>query len=230
MIFNTNSELYYNKMNLRKASLGATKYLDSIDKTILSSVSFRPSNYLDIGCGDGIRAQRFVRHLEPHSSTFIDSSPEMVKRASQLGIATCLCKPIKDITAVNQYDLITCLWNVFGHLKNREAREEGLTKIHDALSPRGLFFIDFNNRYNFSHYGLKGVLGNLLKDLLNIPSAGWFPLNSESSVYIHHFIEAKKLLKSCGFRINKTYSVNYRTGRLHSLPYFGQTLFVLSKK
>tara|TARA_R110001583_G_scaffold8965_21_gene42390 strand:+ start:295 stop:987 length:693 start_codon:yes stop_codon:yes gene_type:complete len=225
-----NSELYYSHMDLREASSGASLYLGAVDKAILSNINFGPRSYLDVGCGDGIRAQRLVDYLQPSSAVFIDSSPEMIEKASKLGVANCFCRSILNLDEANKYDVITCLWNVLGHLENKQIRREALNQIYTSLTPEGLFFIDFNNRYNIYHYGLRGVFCNFLKDLFKVPSAGWFPLNSTSSVYIHNFMEAKNLLKSCGFRVKKTYTINYKTGSFHRLPYLGQTLFVVSKK
>ena len=226
----TNSVSYYNEIDLSAEAEKSFRYLEAIDKLIISHVDYRPHGYLDLGCGDGSRGQRLIAALKPFSSVFIDSSPEMIRKAALLGEAECLNQSIAALRCKNKYDLITCLWNVLGHIENKETRLKSLKKIRDSLTPKGLFFIDFNNRYNISHYGVFSVLRNLIKDLFTREGSGWFPLNSSSSVYIHNFIEARTLLQQAGFIIKKSYNINYKTGHQSSYPCTGQTFFVVTKK
>ena len=51
------------------------------------------------------------------------------------------------------FDVITCLWNVLGHVREFENRVRAMRAMKKLLSPEGRCFIDVNHRYNARAYG-----------------------------------------------------------------------------
>ena len=49
-----------------------------------------------------------------------------------------------------EFDIITCLWNVLGHIFPFARRIEVLRKFARLLSPQGKLFIDVSHRYTLA--------------------------------------------------------------------------------
>ena len=56
--------------------------------------------------------------------------------------------------SAERFDVITCLWNVLGHVPTAEKRLHALSAIASLLTPNGRFFLDVNHRYNARSYGV----------------------------------------------------------------------------
>src|SRR6202034_945404 len=52
-----------------------------------------------------------------------------------------------------EFDVITCLWNVLGHIFPSASRLGGLRQFARLVSPHGRIFVDVQHRYNARHYG-----------------------------------------------------------------------------
>lgn len=107
---------------------------------------------LDLGCGTGRRA------MEIRSASGLtyrihgaDLSPEMTAIAANRGLQM---HPHfwNDNSAFNELDAVTFLY-AFSHLSNREERLHALIKIHDALRPGGMLFVDVFNREDPHEWG-----------------------------------------------------------------------------
>ena len=62
------------------------------------------------------------------------------------------------------FDVVTCLWNVLGHILPSAARAEMLRQFARLVSAEGKIFIDLNHRYNARHYGAMATAARCLWD------------------------------------------------------------------
>ena len=66
----------------------------------------------------------------------------------------------------DRFSVITCLWNVLGHVETNQKRLTALTRMRRLLSDDGVIFIDVNNRYNAVNYGVLPTIGRMLYDFI----------------------------------------------------------------
>src|ERR1700747_3407385 len=66
-----------------------------------------------------------------------------------------------------QFDIITCLWNVLGHVPTPEKRLRALRAVARLLAPHSRFFLDVNHRYNLSCYGILPTSARWIRDLFS---------------------------------------------------------------
>jgi 2-polyprenyl-3-methyl-5-hydroxy-6-metoxy-1,4-benzoquinol methylase len=224
-------------------------YLKTLDDIIINfiesqrrstTLDIRSVSMLDVGAGDGKRAFSIANKLNFKKLTLLDSSPEMIK----------LCKSISDSQVIlgdistnnfflkrENYQIITCLWNVLGHIDTPEKRLLGLKNIYKLTSPGGFIFLDVNNRYNIKNYGVKNVLRNLLKDIF-CPSSDNGDINfvikiksKEIFAQVHIFnpYEIESLIRRSGLKLVKKYRIDYSTGKVSKFFLTGQLFYILSK-
>ena len=231
------SSEYYDKMAASYGTLISQRnaFLLAVESKIFEINSGRiVNNYLDVGCGNGIRSKRIMDGLKPGYSLLIDESKEMIQVASfleneKVQVKKCDFLAMKGNTP---FQVITCLWNVFGHLESKSLRLAFLKQMHALLAQNGLLFIDINNRYNVNQYGWLSVLKNWMSDIFRLPEAGKFALQNEgdiSFVYVHNPFEFDKLIADAGFsKIRKIY-LDYSTGREVTSFFRGQTVYCIEK-
>ena len=65
-----------------------------------------------------------------------------------------------------EFDVITCLWNVLGHIFPAASRAEVLRQFARLVSPQGRIFVDVHHRYNARHYGAIPTALRFLHDRL----------------------------------------------------------------
>ena len=101
-----------------------------------------------------------------------------------------------------------------------------MKNIKKMLVEDGMFFMDFNNRYNLE-YGLFQVIKNIVLDIIGRKRSA-FILNINdvrTGVYIHSPFELDNLITSAGLCIKERIFVSYKTGRRSRLPiFYGQVL------
>ena len=205
-------------------------YLRSVENLIVEN-NKSVNRYLDIGCGDGQRSLKIINRLNPQQSALIDSSAEMLKGFSSEGHDVDVhVTSFLDYESDEKFDLITCLWNVLGHVGDMSQRDHAVAKMTSLLSPGGVLAIDVNNRYNIVHYGVMSFVRNYLFDMFRRSDRGNFNLPSNgqcSKVFIYNPLEFDALLSKY-LKINKRFYVNYNDGSL-AKNYFGGQLLYLSR-
>ena len=143
----------------------------------------------------------------------------------------------KNFKFCEKYGIVTCLWNVLGHVNTKERRLTALINLASLMEDNGLLFIDVNNRYNVSNYGLGKVLKNIYKDIFHFDRGnGDYKLNIDTgdikiqtNVHIFNPFEIEKLIKLAGLKIVKRWMINYNTGNSNNNIFGGQILYKLSK-
>ena len=114
--------------NYKNISSNKQKYISSVDKLVIKHLKNK-NNILDVGSGDGIRLERIKRKLKNKSFVAIEPSKEMClfKKNSKIKIYNLDLNNLHKLK-YSDFDGITCLWNVFGHLKNNKKRILALKK------------------------------------------------------------------------------------------------------
>lgn len=212
-------------------------YLAAIERLIVEGAPDRPEAMLDVGAGDGRRATRIAQAVGARSLVLVEPSAAMASACRELRPAAVWGATAQELPVRRAgFDVVTCLWNVLGHVPSAEQRVEGLRRMRASLSDRGRLFVDVNHRYNARAYGRLATLGRGLRDLL-APS----PRNGDVVVRFHvdgreircagHVFTARemeRLFAAAGLSILRRHVVDYATGELRRLPVSGQLLYTLA--
>jgi len=193
---------------------------------------------VDVGSGDGKRSSMISDLLDNKSLTLIDSSIGMINLARNIPDALIVKGDISstEFKLENKYDIALCLWNVLGHIEF-DNRKVALKNLASLIYNQGIIFLDVNNRYNISHYGIKNVLKNICRDMF-VPrkSNGDFELNIDTNkgkinttVHIFNPYEIERLFKSAGLIILKREIISYDTGEIKDNFWNGQLVYKLTK-
>lgn len=212
-------------------------YISAVNRFIYTEVS-SPKSMIDIGSGDGIRGKDIGDSLGVKRITLVDNSDGMIALAKKVQGSDVILADISDqnFQIDIKYDLVTVLWNVLGHVP-LENRTTALINISKLINDGGSIFIDVNNRYNVSHYGIIAVLMNIFKDIFQ-PSKlnGDFtckiltPIGEIGTIgHIFNLFEIEKLFKTADLKIEKRKIINYRSGKICKTFLGGQLVYKLSK-
>lgn len=237
-----NSTKLYDKFAPYYRSYSAKKraYLDSVDSLIIKNVPFTNFSMLDVGSGDGIRAYNLFKKLKAKKLTLIDNSRRMFELSKKIKGANAYLVDItsKDTNQLKEnYELIICLWNVFGHITTYKKRLAALRNMKKLLKKDGVIVCDVNNRYNLTHYGVKIFAKNLFRDIIapsikNGDVITNLKMSTKVSVpYFCHFFspfEFDRMIKSAGLKIIKKYYINYKNGNIEKNFLRGQIVYFLT--
>ncbi len=211
-------------------------YLASIDRLVAPWLT--GNSLLDVGAGDGVRAQRLVLRAGIERLVMVEPSPAMASLCRK----SCSCVhiiPIEEFHPPDQtFDNMTCLWNVLGHIRGFDARVAALRTMASLLAPGGSLHMDVHNRYNARAYGWTTLFRNLLDDIVHFRSengAREFDLVFGSRKlhgrgYLFSPAEIARTIDAAGLRILDRKIVDYDTGALHRTPFQGQLYFRLGPR
>ena len=227
---NPSESIYdYLSSDYKRISLKKNNYICSVNDLIYKAAPKNIKYYLDAGGGDGLRTEEIASVLAPDYTFLIDSSSKMINLAKKRSFDRVIKTEIIDFNSEIKFDLITSLWNVFGHIETREKRLKSIENLKNHLSPNGKMIFDVNNRYNIT-YGVLNVIKNLINDkILKSVSSGWYSFEYDKKrfpVYLHSPAEIINMLRTIGFTSYKIFCVDYKTGNLHKNYFFGQLLIV----
>jgi hypothetical protein len=162
----------------------------------------------------------------------------MVMLARTINGVTVWPRAVEDLpTDGEKFDVITCLWNVLGHVEGRAARIEGLSRMKALLSPDGSLFIDVNNRHNSAAYGWATVLIRRTVDAL-LPDerrgdteVSWTIGDSVVTGSGHLFTPAEMhlLIGAAGLAIREEIAVDYLDGTRSSRLTCGQLVYRMER-
>lgn len=214
-------------------------YIDAVNKAILDNLPSNLKSMLDIGAGDGVRAFNLARAANIENLVLLEPSSEMVRLCTDLPVSAIWHGTADSLPASYDplFDLITCLWNVMGHMPDTESRVRALRKMSALLAPGGRIMLDVNNRHNTAAYGKFTVFGRRLLDAIkpderrgdvsfswningvNIPANGHLFIPSEMMI----------LFRNAGLRLTKSYAIDYKSGARTTDLTKGQMFFILEK-
>ena len=232
---------FYNKVakDYKEIANKKSKYLSGVNKILISYLKNK-KKILDIGSGDGLRLEYIRKRLPKSKFVAIESSNEMCKlfkKNSRIKIYNLDMKKLNRIKSSN-FDAITCLWNVFGHLKNNKERILVLKKIKNKMKPSSTFITDVNNRHNAKSYGYLKVATRIILDRFFFKEERGntkynFNIDNKSIKATGHLFtpnEFSNNLKRAGFKITKIYSINYLNGKVMKSLINGQLLYIAKVK
>ncbi|HEX7893061.1 MAG TPA: class I SAM-dependent methyltransferase [Terriglobales bacterium] len=207
---------YYSQFAKRRA-----RYLRSIEEQIALRIPAGSSSLLDIGAGDGSRTMKIATSSGISRVVLVEASAKMASAApSGCEIWRTRFEELNMGSISERFDVITCLWNVLGHIQGFENRAKALTAASQLLSPDGLLFVDVIHRYNARSYGLVMTAARWLRDHFS-PSdvngdvtARWHTAAGEISTYGHVFTdpEMRRLAASAGLKCVERVGIDYDTG------------------
>jgi len=219
-------------------------YLDSVDSLVVEEIrSFSKTGikWLDVGTGDGVRIKELLKRLPKKSCKvdLVENSVEMAKTCEEnfkkphlLDISS------SDLAGIDSsYDVITCLWNVFGHIDPEVNRASALKNLAALLGPTGKILIDVSNRYNLENYGESNFTANIEEDIKSpSPKNGdiYYPISVSGKTidsFCHFFspFEIKELFLKVNLKIKKELYITYDTGKLEKTWLRGHLFFVLQR-
>lgn len=235
------SEKFYNCFidDYNKYSLERNNYISSVNNIIISRAQ-NFSSILDVGCGTGSRVKYLSDCLKIDNVTVVDNSLSMVNLVENNYGYKSFAVDIGNhntILSKEKYQLILCLWNVFGHIGSKERCLNSLDLLSNIIDNDGLLIIDINNRYNINQYGLINVFKNIIKDIFNYNfKNGDFTLCVKASkkdlktvVHIFNPFEMRKYIKKCGLKIDNEIYINYKSGKIVRSWLSGQIVYILKK-
>ncbi len=207
------------------------RYLHKVEEIVIRDTCGARS-LLDVGAGDGSRALRIAAAAMIRRLVLLEPSPEMRARCVQ----TCECWPCGPLEIPDEcppFDVITCLWNVLGHMLGTEQKILALARLKKFLAAGGAMFLDVTHRYNAAAYGwgktLLRAAGDLLirsddrRDVIVNWRAGERMIRTYGHAFTH--AEMKRLFCSAGLRIQRRWVIHYESGHECRLPLFGNLLY-----
>jgi len=207
------------------------RYLRKVEEIVIRNTRAGWS-LLDVGAGDGSRALRIAAAARIGRLVLLEPSAEMRARC----VPACECWPYGLLEIPDEcppFDVITCLWNVLGHIRGTEQKILALARLKKLLAAGGAMFLDVTHRYNAAAYGWSKTLFRAAGDLL-IPSdargdviVSWRTGERMIRTHGHAFTHAemKRLFCSAGLRIQRRWVIHYESGHECRLPLFGNLLY-----
>ena len=212
------------------------RYLDAVDDLIVDRAPSGSRSLLDIGAGDGSRAHTIASRAGIAKVVLLEPSRGM----SCLGngsaeIWDIRAEDLKVSEETPRFDVITCLWNVLGHIRPAAARVQVLSNLRQLLNPAGKLFIDVNHRYNVRAYGrvksaLRFVNDRILpREENGDVTAHWSVGGGECSTSGHVFTdrEMRGLASNANLKVEECIPVDYETGERTRFLFQGNLLYVL---
>ena len=234
-------------------------YLRGIEQEIISRVPKSSRSLLDVGAGDGTRALRIASQAGIKRTVLVEPSQEMAgrsegrsevwpiraedlsivedqtHRARRPGTAEDGCRqPTLSGTIPESFDVITCLWNVLGHVPTAEKRLRALAAMTRLMAPQGRFFLDVNHRYN-SRYGILPTTARWIHDLFS-PSENsgdvlthWSDAGISTFGHVFTHREVRRLADAAGLDLEERLVVDYEDGRLRRFAFQGNLLYIFRR-
>jgi SAM-dependent methyltransferase len=211
-------------------------YLDRIDQIVVSEIPRGSRSLLDIGAGDGSRALRIAEAAGLKELVMLEPSGEM-RGHWPAGTCGWAIRAEELCDRDGAFDVITCLWNVLGHIFPGGNRVEVLRHCARLLSPAGLMFIDVSHRYNARHYGILPTLLRILRDGIRPNDengdvvASWDVNGARYATNGHVFTDGEfhRVAASAGLMVRKSFAVDYATGEIPRSKFGGHILYVLDR-
>ncbi len=206
-------------------------YLDSIDRLVISGIPPGSRSLLDVGSGDGRRARRIAQARNIAELVLVE--PSVAMRGPDTTIRAMRAEELH--LAEAGFDVITCLWNVLGHIFPSASRAEVLHQFARLVSPQGRIFVDVHHRYNARHYGAIPTALRYLHDRLRWTETNgdvvvaWkvedFQCTTRGHVFTHR--EFRSVAHAAGLKIENRLVVDYATGESRRWSIQGHLLYVL---
>jgi SAM-dependent methyltransferase len=223
---------HYAELSHRRGS-----YLRGVEREISTRIPSGSRSVLDIGAGDGTRALRIASQSGITRVVLAEPSREMVGQMTEhVEVWPLRAEELASISfeRTGQFDVVTCLWNVLGHVPSAEKRLGALGAIASLLTPGGRFFLDVNHRHNARSYGVLPTAARWLRDLFSPNEnngdalAKWNAGDAQITTFGHVFThrEIIRLTAAAGLEMETRVVVDHQTGRTRRFAFQGNLLYV----
>jgi 2-polyprenyl-3-methyl-5-hydroxy-6-metoxy-1,4-benzoquinol methylase len=227
----------YDRLAAHYADLSAKHepYLRSVENVVISRITRGSQSLLDVGAGDGSRALRLTAESGIKRVVLIEPSTEMVGSSADHAEAWPIRAEDLNAESISErFDIITCLWNVLGHIPTAERRQRALSAISGLLSRKGKFFLDVNHRYHLRSYGVLPTSTRWIHDLFHRNERNgdvitkWSVGDTSISTYGHVFThrEIMRLAHATGLELEERIVIDYQDGRLRRWSIQGNLLYI----
>lgn len=224
---------YYSHFSKKRSA-----YLRSVEKQIAARIPKGAKSLLDIGSGDGSRAARIAGAAGMPRVVLLEPSAKMSSETpTGYEVWRRRAEDLDADAIAERFDVMTCLWNVLGHVPGFETRVRSFNAAAQILSPRGVLFVDVIHRYNMRSYGATMTVARWLRDRIS-PSenngdvkASWPTAGGEISTYGHVFSERemRRLAGAAGLECAERIVIDYGTGEVRRASWTGNLLYVLQR-
>jgi 2-polyprenyl-3-methyl-5-hydroxy-6-metoxy-1,4-benzoquinol methylase len=214
-------------------------YFAGVEREVLSRVPTGSSSLLDIGAGDGSRTLRIASPARISRIVLVEPSERMLTQTPNgVTVWRDRAEDLGSRHSSETFDVITCLWNVLGHIQGESRRVQALSAIKNLLSEKGRFFLDVTHRYNIPSYGIFPTAARLLHDFF-VPgetngdvAANWKIGNARISTYGHVFThnEVLGLGSNSGLKLEERVVIDYETGDVRTRALQGNLLYVFRQQ
>ena len=206
-------------------------YLDSVDRLVISGIPSGSRSMLDVGSGDGRRARGIAQARNITELVLVEPSVAMQNDTGWGRLRTMRAEELHLMDG--EFDVITCLWNVLGHIFPAASRVQVLNQFARLISPDGRIFVDVQHRYNARHYGAIPTGLRFLRDGLNWKETNgdvvvaWHACATRGHVFTHG--EFRSLARAAGLNVETRFVVDYATGECRRWSTQGHLLYVLGQ-
>ncbi len=235
---------YYDALSSRREH-----YLRGVEREIISRIPNGSRSLLDVGAGNGTRALEIASRSEIKRVVLVEPSKQMAARsrgsaevwplrAEDLAVDAAAEKhPTWGLRKDEKFDVITCLWNVLGHVTTEEKRLRTLTGVAQLLAPQGRFFLDVNHRYNLRSYGIFPTSARYAHDLFvrnrnnGDVKARWNSGDATITTYGHVFSHAQimRLADGAGLELEERLVMDYDDGCVRRFAFQGNLLYIFRR-
>ena len=222
---------HYAQLSVRRKA-----YLEAVEILILQRIPAGSRSVLDLGSGDGKRALRIARTRGIERLVMLEPSAAMPAQGAGHGeLWPFRAEDLGPDTIPERFDVITCLWNVLGHITTAQKRQQAVSSAAHLLSQGGLLFLDVIHRYNLRSYGVIPTCARWIRDQLawsdenGDVTAKWLggTINTYGHVFTHR--EIVQLAKAAGLEIEERIVVDYNHGKKHHFACLGNLLYVFRR-
>jgi len=232
--------LAYDRLSRIYATLAQkrARYLAAVEREILRRIPAGTSSLLDVGAGDGSRALRISSQAGITRIVLAEPSEKMLPRTPDgVGVWRDRAEELGNRQSSEKFDVITCLWNVLGHIPGITRRARALNAARNLLSEKGRFFLDVTHRYNARSYGLVPTAARLLYDFFvrretnGDVIANWDTGDARISTYGHVFAqrEVVQLSHNSGLKLEERLVIDYEDGEICGSRFQGNLLYVFRR-
>ncbi|NIM16372.1 MAG: methyltransferase domain-containing protein [Candidatus Aminicenantes bacterium] len=201
---------FYTKDFINVVGFASNEQTQLETRFILSVLKLAPgSKILDLCCGYG-RHTHLIAQSGDYEVTGMDLSEDYLDIAKKT-FSTPGVKFIKgdmrDISFKNYFDAVINMFTSFGFFESDEENENVIKQVNKSLKKRGLFLLDYENKFYFVFNDVfkKGKYWEKLDDNNYILYENTYDVMNEREIFNVHFIENGRVKMSGGYNI-KLYS------------------------
>jgi len=220
---------HYHQLCVRRKA-----YLEAVEALIFERIPAGSRSLLDLGSGDGKRALRIAQAAGIRRLVMVEPSRQMPAHC-QGELWMVRAEDLRPDTVSERFDVITCLWNVLGHITTAEKRQQALSGAAHLLSEGGVLFLDIIHRYNLRSYGVVPTCGRWIRDRLawsdenGDVTAKWLAGTIHTYGHVFTHPEMVHLAKTAGLEIQERMVVDYDHGKKHRLACLGNLVYIFRR-